>query len=80
MTDVPQVLRLSKVAKEFNIGLQTIVDFLAKKGHNIEVNPNAKITSEMYELLVKEFQTEKNAKEESRGSGLNFYKKRNSHY
>ncbi|MGD0710164.1 MAG: translation initiation factor IF-2 [Bacteroidales bacterium] len=75
MTDVPQVLRLSKVAKEFNIGLQTIVDFLSKKGYKIEVSLNAKITSEMYDMLVKEFSTEKNVKEESRRSALTFTKK-----
>jgi translation initiation factor IF-2 len=75
MTDIPQVLRLSKVAKEFNIGLQTIVEFLSKKNHHIEVNPNAKITAEMYDLLVKEFSTEKNVKEESRRAALTFTKK-----
>jgi translation initiation factor IF-2 len=75
MADIPQVTRLSKVAKEFNIGLQTIVDFLSKKGHQIEMNPNAKITPEMFDLLVKEFSTEKNAKEESRRLGLTFAKK-----
>jgi len=75
MTEVSQILRLSKVAKEFNIGLQTIVDFLSRKGHHIEANPNAKITSEMYDLLVKEFQSEKNVKEESRRLGLSFAKK-----
>jgi len=75
MTDAPQVLRLSKVAKEFNIGLQTIVDFLSRKGHQIELNPNTKITGEMYDMLVKEFQVEKSVKEESRRLGLTFSKK-----
>jgi translation initiation factor IF-2 len=75
MTEVSQILRLSKVAKEFNIGLQTIVDFLSRKGHHIEANPNAKITSEMFDFLVKEFQSEKNVKEESRRLGLSFTKK-----
>lgn len=75
MTEVPQILRLSKVAKEFNIGLQTIVDFLSMKDHHIEANPNAKITPEMYDLLVKEFQSEKSVKEESRRLGLSFAKK-----
>ena len=75
MTDAPQVLRLSKVAKEFNIGLQTIVDFLSRKGHQIELNPNTKITGEMYDMLVKEFQAEKSVKEESRRLGLTFTKK-----
>ncbi len=76
MTDVPQGIRLSKVAKEFNIGLQTIVDFLGKKGHRTELNPNAKITPAMYDLLVKEFQTEKSAKEESLKIGMNFDSKK----
>ena len=75
MTDIPQVLRLSKVAKEFNIGLQTIVDFLSKKGHHIEMNPNTKISSDIYEILVKEFQLERNVKEESKKVGLSFTKK-----
>ena len=75
MTDIPQVLRLSKVAKEFNIGLQTIVDFLSKKGHHIEMNPNTKISSDIYEILVKEFQLERNVKEESKKVGISFAKK-----
>ena len=75
MADLPQLLRLSKVAKEFNIGLQTIVDFLSRKGHQIESNPNTKLTSEMYDLLVKEFQSEKSVKEESRRIELTFTKK-----
>ena len=62
---IPQVLRLSKVAKEFNIGLQTVVNFLSKEVHHIEMNPNAKITADMYDMLVKEFSTEKIVKEES---------------
>lgn len=77
MADVPQGLRLSKIAKEFNIGIQTILDFLKKKGHAVDANPNAKISNEVYELLVKEFQSEKSAKEESKrlGLGLVFTKK-----
>ena len=75
MADLPQLLRLSKVAKEFNIGLQTIVDFLSRKGHQIESNPNTKLTSEMYYLLVKEFQSEKSVKEESCRLELTFTRK-----
>lgn len=76
MADVPQGLRLSKIAKEFNIGIQTILDFLKKKGHTVDANPNTKISNEEYELLVKEFQSEKSAKEESkRLGGLTFAKK-----
>lgn len=48
--------RLSKVTKEFNLGLDTIVDFLEKNKISVERNPNAKISDEAYELLKKEFQ------------------------
>lgn len=48
--------RISKVTKEFNLGLDTIVDFLEKNNFKIDRDPNAKITDEMYELLKKEFQ------------------------
>ncbi len=68
-------LRLSKVAKEFNIGINTIVDFLAKKGHPIDSNPNSKVTPEAYFLLTKEFQSEKSLKEETKKVGLNLAKR-----
>ena len=49
-------IRLIKVTKECNVGLQTAVDFLQKKGFaDVEANPNTKITDEQYELLLKEF-------------------------
>ena len=51
--------RLSKVTKELNVGLQTCVDFLQKKGYTVENSLNAKITDEQYNLLVKEFSTDK---------------------
>ncbi len=58
-------LRLSKVAKEFNLALGTITDFLAKRGYKVDANPNAKIDEEQYNILLKEFQGEKHAKEEA---------------
>ena len=57
--------RISKVTKEFNLGLDTIVDFLEKNNFKIERDPNAKITDEMYELLKKEFQPESVKKQEA---------------
>ena len=48
-------LRLIQVAKEFKVGLNTITDFLHKKGVNIDVSPNAQITADVYEILEKEF-------------------------
>lgn len=58
--------RLSKVTKEFNLGLSTVVDFLQDKGFEVESNPNAKISPEMYDVLSGEFQTEKKVKEKSK--------------
>ncbi|MCC6724820.1 MAG: translation initiation factor IF-2 [Saprospiraceae bacterium] len=48
--------RLVKVAQELNVGTQTIVDFLATKGHHIENKPTSKVTEEMEGLLLKEYQ------------------------
>ena len=64
MTDKKE-LRLSKLAREFNVGITTIVDFLKKKGHDIESNPNTKVAPELYELLSKEYSSDASAKKES---------------
>jgi len=66
MTEVSKATRLSKAAREFNVGIHTIVDFLSKKGIEIEQKPSTKLDPEAYELLVAEFQTEKAVKEESK--------------
>lgn len=58
-------VRLSKVAREFNVGLSTIVDFLQDKGIKISSDPNAKLTEEQYALVAKEFSTDSEAKKES---------------
>jgi translation initiation factor IF-2 len=58
-------IRLGKAAKDLNVGISTAVSFLAKKGHNVEANPNIKIADEAYALLVKEFSTDKLIKEQS---------------
>jgi translation initiation factor IF-2 len=57
--------RLNKVAKELNVSVSTIVDFLASKGHPIDANPNAKVEENIYSLLLSEFQAEKSEKEKS---------------
>jgi translation initiation factor IF-2 len=56
--------RLSKVAREFNVGLSTIVEFLHKKGFNVEENPNAKISNECYDILIKEYSKDIEVKKE----------------
>jgi translation initiation factor IF-2 len=75
MTEGAKILRLSKIAKEFNIGTSTIIDFLSKKGFSVENNPNSKIPAEAYDLLFKEFQSEKTLKEATQKVGLNLMKR-----
>jgi len=72
MTEGLTTIRLSKAAREFNIGINTIVDFLAKKGIHIDRDPNAKLSQDTYGLLLKEFQSEKHVKEEAKKIGLQF--------
>jgi translation initiation factor IF-2 len=57
---------LLKAAKELNIGLSTAVEFLGKKGYQIAARPNTKLTDEMYDVLLKEFQGDKIVKEEAK--------------
>ncbi len=57
--------RLNKVAKDFNVGIQTLVEYLGKKGHQVEPSPNTKISEEQYELLATAFQGERKVKEEA---------------
>ena len=59
------VKRLSKVAKELNVGISTIVDHLKSVGEDVGSNPNTKIGEELYLLLLKEFQREKFEKEKA---------------
>ena len=62
----PVIYRLSKVAKELNISISTIVEFLKGKGLVVESNPNAKISVEQYQILSDGFLSEKKDKEESK--------------
>ena len=67
-------IRLSKAAKEFNVGMGTILDFLAKKGFQVDSSPNTKLTADMYALLVKEYQGEREVKNEAKKLGDLSYK------
>ena len=57
--------RLSKIAREFNVGISTIVDFLHKKGEKVDSSPNTKISSEQYEMLLEEFSSDLSIKKET---------------
>jgi translation initiation factor IF-2 len=57
--------RLSKVANEFNVTTDTIVDFLKSKGQNVGADPNIKLSEAQYALVAGEYGEEKKAKEEA---------------
>lgn len=59
-------INLLKAAKELNIGLSTAVESLTKKGYKVDPKPNTKLTEEMYEALLKEYQGDKIVREEAR--------------
>ncbi|MAC16849.1 MAG: translation initiation factor IF-2 [Flavobacteriales bacterium] len=66
MSEVSKPVRLSKAAREFNLGLDTIVEFLASKGIEIERKPNTKLEPEQYALVRANFADEKAAKEKAK--------------
>src|SRR5690606_12012200 len=63
-----KLIRLSQAARKLNVGKDTILEFLAKKGHEVENNPNAKLTPDQFALLSKEFAA--SATEKMEASGL----------
>ena len=58
--------RLNKVAKEYNISTDRVVEFLKSKGHTIDPKPNTKIPAELIALLEKEFGSDKKSRETSK--------------
>ena len=65
MSEAQQTRRISKVASELNVGVQTVIDFLTDKRFE-DVNRNSKISDDMYAILLKEYGAEKSVKEESK--------------
>ena len=62
-------IRLNKVTRDLNVSISTAVEFLQKKGFTVEENPNTKITEEQFDLLKKEFQSDKALKQQSERLG-----------
>ena len=56
------VKRLSKVARELNVGISTIVEFLAAQGNEIDGSPNTKIDESVFEILLAEFDSARSEK------------------
>lgn len=48
-------IRLSRVAKEYNVGIGTIAEFLEQKGITIEQSPNVQLNEHAFDLITKEF-------------------------
>ncbi|MCC6251144.1 MAG: translation initiation factor IF-2 [Bacteroidia bacterium] len=65
MSGNTDLIRLSKLARELNVGIGTIIEEAEKKGIQIENNPNTKLSREIVEILEKEFARDKSYKEES---------------
>jgi translation initiation factor IF-2 len=65
MSTTTNTPRLLAAAKEFNIGKETLVEFLSDKGFEISSNPSTKLTAEMYNALQVEFAQDKLAKRRS---------------
>ncbi len=74
--------RLMAAAKEFNIGTNTLIDFLVSKGINDDLKPSTKLTDTMYRILQSEFQQDKVAHEKAmqidlpKGASANDVKKK----
>ncbi|AHM61310.1 translation initiation factor IF-2 [Flammeovirgaceae bacterium 311] len=60
-----KMMRLGQVARKLNIGKDTIIDYLGRKGHEVENNPNAKISEDQYRVLEREFASSAMDKEEA---------------
>ena len=53
-----KMMRLSLVAKQINVGISTIVQYLSAKGHKVDNNPNTKLNFEQLKLLAKEYRSD----------------------
>ena len=69
-------VRLNKVLRELNISIDRAIDFLESKGIEIEKRPTTKISSQIYELLSGEFQTDASKKVASNELGVAIQKEK----
>ncbi|MEM7161687.1 MAG: translation initiation factor IF-2 [Bacteroidota bacterium] len=58
-------VRLSKAAKEVNLGIGRVVEFLESKGFEVEAKPTTKLEPEMYDMLLQEFAADRDMKQQS---------------
>ena len=57
--------KISKVAKDLNVALPTVIEFLHKKNISIDDNPNTRVEDDVVDILVKEFKNDKDQKNKS---------------
>ena len=55
-------VKISKAAKELNVGTQSIIDFLSKNNITVDSNPNTRISDEQYTMLVNAFKSDRDQK------------------
>ena len=78
MSETTGTKRLNAVVKELNVGMTTLVDFLAKKGHAVEAKPTTKLTEDQYGILLSEYSSEKKVKDEANKLGRDRVKPQNT--
>ncbi len=64
-------LRLSKIARDFGVGVNTVLEFLHKKGISADDGPNTKIEFDVFQILQKEYSGDIKVKEASEKIELN---------
>ncbi len=62
-------IRLNKVLRELNISLDRAVDYLASQGYKVEARPTTKISEDVHQVLLDEFQTDMSKKVASKEVG-----------
>ena len=69
--------RLSKIARELNVGISTLVEYLQKQGIKISSDPNTKIEADVHELLEKQFRKDHEARIEADKVNLRHHRAKN---
>ncbi len=58
-------IKISKVARDLNIGLPTVIEFLQSKGISVKMNPNSQIDEAAHKMLLQAYGADKDVKKES---------------
>ena len=58
-------IKISKVARDLNIGMPTVIEFLQSKGISVKMNPNSQIDEAAHKMLLQAYGADKDVKKES---------------